>query len=508
MQNPYISQMKPIILFLTLFQLCSTLVSAQAPIPPPVKNNFTRLTSFDELTSYIQAIEKQSKILKTEIIGQSVKGRNLYALKFSASEVGKDHTKIKVLIFAQQHGNEQSGKEGILLLTRELLKPENRHLFDKIDLVLVPQVNPDGSELNQRRNANGMDLNRNHLILTEPETIALHKFFDRYQFEVTMDVHEYWPFGDEWKKYGYRKNFDITVGATTNINVAEEIRKLSNNGYLPFIFKYLKARNFSSFTYSPGGPPELDYIRHSTFDINDGRQSFGIQGTFSFIQEGMNGKDDSIENMQHRANGQMTGMRGLLEYIYKNNKEVKSLVDGERKKLVSPETGQEISIQSEHVANGQLLKIPLFSYFSGKDSVVTVKDYRPVVKSLYDIRKPLGYLIPKDCTILVEWAGRHALKLVPLKNISGYQIGQYAITALDSLDFEGDRTVNPQVVLNVLKELPAGPGFIFIPTSQMKGDLLVLALEPKSTLGLITYEKYAPLLKIGQPYPVLRVMKK
>jgi len=508
LQKPYISQMKPIIFFLTIFQLWSFLVSAQAPIPPPVKNNFSKLTSCDELTSYIQALEKQSKIVKTEIIGQSVKGRNLYALKFSASEVGKDRAKIKVLILAQQHGNEQSGKEGILLLTRELLKPENRYLFDKIDLVLVPQVNPDGSELNQRRNANGMDLNRNHLILTEPETIALHKFFDRYLFEVTMDVHEYWPFGDEWKKYGYRKNFDITVGATTNINVAEDIRKLSNNGYLPFIFKYLDTRNFSSFTYSPGGPPELAYIRHSTFDINDGRQSFGIQGTFSFIQEGMNGKDDSIENMQHRATGQMTGIRGLLEYVYENKDEVKSIVTNERKKLVSPEPRQDISIQSEHVSNGQLLKIPLFSYYSGKDSIVTVKDYRPVVKSLYDVRKPLGYLIPKDCTILVEWAGRHALKQIPLKNISGDQIGQYAITALDSVDFEGDRTVNPQVVLNVLKELPAGPGFIFIPTAQLKGDLVVLALEPKSTLGLITYEKYAPLLKIGQPYPVLLVTKR
>jgi murein tripeptide amidase MpaA len=62
-----------------------------------------------------------------------------------------------------------------------------------MDIAIVPQMNPDGSEQNQRRNGNNADLNRNHLILTEPETMALHRFFDNYLFEVTMDIHEYFP---------------------------------------------------------------------------------------------------------------------------------------------------------------------------------------------------------------------------------------------------------------------------------------------------------------------------
>jgi hypothetical protein len=500
--------MKPIILLFTLFQIIAAVTFAQAPIPPPVKNNFSRLTSYDEISSYLQQLDQGSDLIKVAIIGHSVKGRNLYAITFSSSEFGRDPSKIKVLLFAQQHGNEQSGKEGALLLAGELLKPENHYLFDKIDLALVPQVNPDGSEINKRRNTNGVDLNRNHLILTEPETIALHKLFDKYLFEVTLDVHEYSPYSDEWKKFGYRKNSDITVGTTTNPNVAESIRKLSNTGYLPFAFKYLDSRNFTCFTYCPGGPPEVAYIRHSTFDVNDGRQSFGIQNTFSFIQEGMNGKDDSIENLRHRAEGQMTGMRGLLEYIHGNKEQVKNLVAKERKKLVSFDPGQEISIQSEHVANGQSLKMPLLSYSSGKDTMVIIKDYRPVVKSLYDVQKPAGYLIPKDCTLLVEWAGRHAFEQTQLKRVPGDQIVQYVISSIDTIDFEGDRTVDPQVNMNELKELPADPGFIFVPAAQLKGNLLILALEPKSELGLVTYEKYARLLNSGSPYPVLRVMNK
>jgi hypothetical protein len=474
---------------------------------PLVKNNFEKVTSYDELSSYIHLLDEKSDLLNIEIIGQSVEGRNLYALMFSSTRFGENKSKIKVLVFAQQHGNEQSGKEGAMMLAQLLLKPENKFLFDKIDLALVPQMNPDGSVANKRRNANDMDLNRNQLILTEPETAALHAFFDKYLFEVTMDVHEYSPYGEEWKKYGYRKNSDITVGATTNPNISKEIRKLSDESYLPFILKYLGDRKFSAFEYCPGGPPDIDYIRHSTFDINDGRQSMGIQNTFSFIQEGMNGKDDLVENLQHRAEGQTTGMRGLLEYAYRNKDQIKGIVAGGREKLISGEQGSVISIQSDHVPNGQKLKIPLLSYYSGNDSVVTVNDYRPVVSSLSDVIKPDGYLIPARSADLVEWAGRWSLKLTPFKNTGEYKIEQYFINGIDSIDFERDIIADPRVTLQELTgPIPAGDYF-FLPTAQLKGNMIVLALEPKSMLSLSTYKKYAHLLNKGEAFPILRVIK-
>jgi hypothetical protein len=40
----------------------------------------------------------------------------------------------------------------------------------------------------------------------------------------------------------------------------------------------------------------------------------------------------------------------------------------------------------------------------------------------------------------------------------------------------------------------------------LKGNLIVLALEPKSMLGLVTYKNFAGLLKKGDKFPVLRVV--
>ena len=483
-------------------------ISAQPVLSPLEKNNYQKVTSYEELTDFVKQLDEKSDLLKVETIGQSVQGRNLYAMKFSSSEFGRDKSKIKVLFLAQQHGNEQSGKEGALLLAQNLLKPENQYLLDKIDFVLIPQVNPDGSEANKRRNGNDMDLNRNHLILTEPETQALHVFFDKYLFEVSMDVHEYSPYGGEWEKYGYRKNADVTLGATTNPNVSENIRTLSNNEVLPYVLKSLSLNNFSSFVYCPGGPPEQDYIRHSTFDVNDGRQSLGIQNTLSFIQEGMNGTDMLLENIKHRSEGQMQGMRAMLEYVYLHKNEIKKLVSSSRKTLISGKSNPQVSIQSEHVSNGQKLTLPLFSYSTDKDTVVIVKDYRPVVKTITDVKKPAGYLIPKQNKELVEWVGNHAFITKDFKLQKGYKIEQYIVSSIDSIDFERDIIINPIVETKDFSGEIVASEYLFIPTNQMKRNLIVLALEPKSMLGLATYKQYEHLLKIGEPFPVLRLMTK
>jgi hypothetical protein len=493
-------------IFIVLFSLPFGLLWGQILQSPLEKCNFEKPTSYTELSEYVHQLDQQSPILELESIGQSMQRRNIYAMKYSTTGFGKDKSKLKVMLFAQQHGNEQSGKEGALLLAEWLLQPENHYLFDKLDIAIVPQVNPDGSEANRRRNGNDADLNRNHLIMTEPEVISLHRFFDQYLFEVTMDTHEYAPyFSETWKKYGYRCNSDELIGCNTNPNISQEIRDLSNNSFIPFWRNYLKKEKFTSSIYAPGGPPEIDYIRHSTFDINDGRQSFGIQNCFSLIQEGLNGYDTFKDSLRRRAVGQMTGMRAVLEFSYQKHKQLKELVAKERHaaETVAPET---VAIQLEHVKTGKQHELPVYSYATGHDSIILVKDYRPLVKSIYDVKKPEGYLIPKSCTELVEWSKRQTLKTSVFKPSKKFKLIQYEIITIDSIDFEGDMTVNPNMKTLEIKDINP-VDYVFVPTSQLKSNLVVIALEPKSELGLVTYHLYSHLLKANSKFPVLRVEK-
>ena len=75
------------------------------------------------------------------------------------------------------------------------------------------------------------------------------------------------------------------------------------------------------------------------------------------------------------------------------------------------------------------------------------------------------------------------------------------------MDFEGDMIVNPNVISNVIQPEIMLSDYIYLPTSQLKGTMIVIALEPKSELGLVTYKQFAHLLKAGEKYPVLRVVR-
>jgi hypothetical protein len=493
--------------FLLLLLIPVSVISQELKSPLEQKN-FTEPTNYTELSAFVKQLDEKSPLLQVETIGKTVEGRNIYALKFSKGKFGDDKTKTRVLIFAQQHGNEQSGKEGALLLASELIKPENSYLLDKLDFALIPQINADGAEQNKRRNGHDADLNRNHLILEEPEVIALHHFFDQYLFEVTMDVHEYAPyFSERWKKFGYRCNSDELIGVNTNCNISPQIRNFSNSTFVPFYSEYLTKNKFSNSIYAPGGPPEIDYIRHSTFDINDGRQSFGIQNTFSLIQEGLNGEDVFKDRIERRAKGQMTGMKAVLEFAYQQAKQLKEMVASQRKQLLEEKPGAAYAIQMDHFKTGKQHPLPVYSYSTGNDSVIMVKDYRPLVKSILDIKRPVGYLVPKNQTELIDWSKRHELTVDNVPSLKKFKIEQYQVNSIDSIDFETDIIINPVVSSSVVTTINPD-NYVYIPVGQLKGNIVITALEPKSELGLVTYPSYRHLLKTGEKFPVLRVVKK
>ncbi len=497
-------KMKNCLLLLACVMIIGTTYSQKISTPLEL-SGFKTLTSHQQMINYIKSLPRDKSPFLTEDFALSATGMKIPVLKFSTGEFGNDEKKLKVLLFAQQHGNEPSGKEGVLMLLSKFASGELSHLLQKLDLAIIPMMNPDGNNSDKRRNGNGADLNRDHLILLQPENQGLHKFFNKYLFEVSMDVHEYGPFSRDWMELGYRKNSNVTAGILTNINTPQAIRTYSRTKYFPWLTAQMKKSGYSFSEYTPGGPPEIEYIRQSTFDINDGRQSIGSLGALSFIQEGMNGRD-SIDNIEVRTKSQMTAMLCYLEFMYQNADEIKLMVKTEREKLVngSPE---KVAIQMKHERDGSKLEMTLLSTRTGKDTVITVSDYCPVVKSLFDVEKPFGYLIPADDRQLLDWANRHQFQLSKYTVGNNDMIEGMLITSIDSIDFEGDIVVNPiystrKVPLNDLKG-----EYYLLPTKQLAGNVIVQALEPKSMIGLVTYKQFEHLLKPEQVYPVLRIYR-
>ena len=88
-------------------------------------------------------------VVQKRVIGQSVRGRKLVAWR-----VGRPGNADKAVIMSTMHGNERQTRQ-ILLALKEGAEVRG------IDMWLIPTYNPDGYARNTRKNARGVDLNRN-----------------------------------------------------------------------------------------------------------------------------------------------------------------------------------------------------------------------------------------------------------------------------------------------------------------------------------------------------------
>jgi len=100
------------------------------------------------ITSATSVATAQGNILERRVIGTSIQGRPLEAIRMG------DPKGVTVAVIGVIHGNEEAG----LLITDELV---NMQIPKGVNLWVIPSINPDGTALDRRGNANRVDLNRN-----------------------------------------------------------------------------------------------------------------------------------------------------------------------------------------------------------------------------------------------------------------------------------------------------------------------------------------------------------
>ncbi|MCE1202026.1 MAG: succinylglutamate desuccinylase/aspartoacylase family protein [Bacteroidia bacterium] len=482
------------LLLVILFQSCQR---PEKIFTPAEKTKYAALTSGNDIQQFLIGINGRHNAITVENLSVS-DSMNVPVVRFSNPE-RSNTDRLRIMLIAQQHGNEPSGMEGLLLLIRDLAEGKHDHWLQHADLTIIPQCNPYGGNKNKRRNAEGIDLNRDHLVLEAAETKLIQQVFDTFDPHFTVDFHEYYPFGKSWEEFGYRRNFDIQLGGPTNLNTSDEIRYAFKNRLLPYVEKQLNNRGFSFFEYTLGSLPEGERLRHSTTDIDDGRQSFAITGTFSLIVEGMNGRD-SLDRLERRANSQLATAEALVSWAIQNRRDVMKMVEDARKNVAT--LPFPISIRQEHMPDGKPLNYPLLSLKSGKDTVFVVENYHPMVISNLDVNPPKGYLIPKNNLALMAWLKRNNY-FTDAELPEGGKVFLYQITGFEE---SVDEEVNNQKALVEKRELEAfnPDDYVYLPLNQKYNLRLILALEPQSMYGLINYKNFETLHQAGI-WPVLRL---
>lgn len=121
--------------------------------------------------------------------GLSVEGRAIYRVSLGNGPV-------KVLLWSQMHGDEPTATAALMDIFRFFQKTNDgfdrfrQQIRDELTLVFIPMLNPDGAENFQRRNAQGIDLNRDALRLSSPEARILKRVRDELQADWGFNLHD------------------------------------------------------------------------------------------------------------------------------------------------------------------------------------------------------------------------------------------------------------------------------------------------------------------------------
>lgn len=120
-----------------------------------------------------------------EQIGKATLGMPVYKFSF-----GKG--KIKIIAWSQMHGNESTATLAMLdLLSTFDAYPELKfYLEDKISLDFIFMLNPYGACVWERRNAVGIDVNRDFLKKSSVEMRLLQDFISREAYNYALNLHD------------------------------------------------------------------------------------------------------------------------------------------------------------------------------------------------------------------------------------------------------------------------------------------------------------------------------
>lgn len=125
-----------------------------------------------------------------EKVGHSAKGRPLYLVRYG-------HGPTQILLWSQMHGDESTATMALVdifnFLTASPDHPLAQRIAEELTILAVPMLNPDGAKHFRRRNAQGIDINRDALRLATPEAETLKHIQQRFQPDFGFNLHDQNP---------------------------------------------------------------------------------------------------------------------------------------------------------------------------------------------------------------------------------------------------------------------------------------------------------------------------
>ena len=178
----------------------SLFATAQPKVPPVSPQDLARIWDAEHVSPPLPPLLDHAEVERRfqamaqadpsnvffERVGSSLEGRSINLVTTGSGPY-------RVMLWSQMHGDEPTATAALFdvfdYLQRHKQDPAVQRILSSLTLYVVPMLNPDGAERFQRRNAQGIDVNRDALSLQTPEGQILKTLRDRFNPRVGFNLH-------------------------------------------------------------------------------------------------------------------------------------------------------------------------------------------------------------------------------------------------------------------------------------------------------------------------------
>jgi hypothetical protein len=490
-------------------------------------SDYRETSRYEDVMSFLEAVVEHADQFHLTTFGYTAEGRSLPLLVYgdvwdASPEEVAGAEKTRVFLMANIHAGEVCGKEALLMLARALAAGEHADWADSLILLIAPIYNADGNErislynrphqygpvggMGQRPNAQGYDLNRDHMKLDAPESRALVRLMNDYDPHVLIDLHT---------TNGTVHGYHLTYSPPLNPNTAGPIVSLLRDKWFPAVTRTVKTQYNWDYYYYGNLPEEGEANRERGWYTFDHRPRFsnnyiGLRNRLAILSEAY-----SYATFEERIRATLYFVEENIAYAYAHASDIRDLVD--RVDLESV-VGQRLAVRATLVRSPEPVDILLGEVeeerhpFTGE--ILWRRKDTQIREPLYEYgafqateteTAPRTYFVPPSLKTVIDRLEAHGVWVETLSEPRTLALERFRIdsTQVAERPFQGHNEHTLYGAYErVTETLPAGT--LIVPVDQALGRLVFYLLEPRSDDGLAAWGLLGDALKNATYYPIMR----
>lgn len=514
----------------------ASVVITESMISMAERSNFETTSTFQEVVDVIDALEAKTDLMHRETLLTTQEGRSVPIVVLANPAIDSPaaaQASGKPVIYLQGniHGGEVEGKEASLILMRDILYGDKKHLLDNQIIVFVPIYNADGnddmaadSRPNQemsplmagQRHAHGYDLNRDGIALEAPESAALmERVILRWDPDLLVDLH---TTNGTWhgNSLTYAPSYQ-TAGDGATSNYTADIMLPAIKGTVKAKFD-LDFSWYGGFDYRDWPPTELRTYHHAPRYLTN---QMGLRNRMAILSETFS--HDRFYKRIHAAN---VFIEEILEYTAINGEEIRRINRAADERVATSGFGQEQGVAFQMVPLDEPLDLLSYKYipFQKEDGNIDfvrsselvvikgVKNYNRFEASI-TASKPSAYVFPSRFIEVAAKLREHGIPVEVLSDEQLYLGQSFSVEGVTKQDFVQNNHQNSILQGDFLvgqREFAAGD--FYVPMNHRLANMAFYLLEPQADDGLAYWNFFDAYLESALAqldevdYPVFKVM--